>query len=71
MSKFTDPLPTVMVLAAFMVVAWSIDKRLEIINCNLQVQTARIDLLNGLEITRPECLDKILKKPTKPALHGP
>ena len=68
MTKLINFLLTVMVLAAFMVVARSIDKRLEIVNCRLQVQTARIDLLNGLEITRPDCLDKILKKP---ALHGP
>lgn len=74
--KFVDFLFTVALCIAFTAVMWSNNKRFEILECKLQVQTARIDLLNGLEITRPKCPDEILgplnerkaqpeKKPTK------
>lgn len=39
---------------------YAFNRRLEVLECRAQVQTARIDLLNGLEITRPECLDDLL-----------
>lgn len=82
MNKSTNPnkdsLPelilTVMMCAAVMFMAYAFNKRLEILECRVQVQTARIDVLNGLEITRPPCLDELLgplnkreaeKKPAK------
>ncbi len=72
-SSFTDFLFPVALCIAFTVMMWANNKRFEIIECKLQVQTARIDSLNGLEITRPPCLDEILgplKEPAKkPVKH--
>jgi hypothetical protein len=69
MDKLTDVLFTVAICVAFATMMWTNNKRFEILEC-------RIDLLNGLEITRPECLDELMgpakerkaqpeKKPTK------
>lgn len=63
--KLSDLLFTVALCIAFGATLWSYNKRFEILECRLQVQTARIDILNGLEITRPPCLDEFTKKPVK------
>lgn len=65
--KFVDFLFTLAMCIAFTAVMWSNNKRFEVLECKLQVQTARIDLLNGLEITRPECLDELLGPAKEPA----
>lgn len=68
MDKLTDFLFTIALCIAFATMMWANNKRFEILECKLQVQTARIDLLNGLEITRPECLDELMgpaKEPVK------
>lgn len=48
------------IIASVMFMAYAFNKRLEVLECRVQVQTARIDLLNGLEIIRPPCLDELL-----------
>lgn len=58
--KLTDLLFTIALCTSFGLALWSTNKRFEILECRVQVQTARIDQLNGLEITRPECLDELL-----------
>lgn len=69
-ARFTDFLFTVALCIAFTVTMWSNNKRFEILECRLQVQKARIDLLNGLEITRPECIDELIG-PAKDAVQKP
>lgn len=73
-NKIIDVLFTAALCFAFGATLWSNNKRFEILECRIQVQTARVDLLNGLEITRPPCLDELLgplnkheaeKKPAK------
>lgn len=34
-------------------------KRVDIMSCRLDVATARIDLLNNMQIERPNCLDTL------------
>lgn len=74
--KLTDLFLTLTLCVMVLLMVYAFNRQLEILECRVQVQTARIDLLNGLEITRPECLDEILgplnerktepeKKPTK------
>lgn len=74
--KIVDTFLTLLLWVTVVFMVHAFNKRLEALECRVQVQTARIDLLNGLEITRPECLDEILgplnerkaqpeKKPTK------
>jgi hypothetical protein len=58
--EITDLMITLMILAAVMFMGYAFNKRIEVLECRLQVQTARIDLLNGLEITRPECIDELI-----------
>ena len=65
--KLSDLLFTIALCIAFGSTLWSYNKRFEILECRLQVQTARIDGLSGLEITRPPCLDEFTKKPVKRA----
>ena len=36
-------------------------KRIDVMSCRLDVATARIDLLNNVQIERPSCLDTITK----------
>ena len=67
-NKLSDLLFTIALCIAFGATLWSYNKRFEILECRLQVQTARIDGLSGLEITRPECFDELigpLKEPAK------
>lgn len=59
-SKLADILLMVTACIVFIAVMWPDNKRFEILECRLQVQAARIDVLNGLEITQPECLDDLL-----------
>ena len=66
-NKLSDLLFTVALCIAFGAALWSYNKRFEILECRLQVQTARIDLLNDLETTRPECLDELIGPPKEPA----
>lgn len=72
--KLADLLITLTLCATVMFMIYAFNKRIEVLECRLQVQTARIDVLNGLEITHPPCLDELLgplnkreaeKKPAK------
>lgn len=36
-------------------------KRIDVMSCRLDVATARIDLLNGIQAERPSCLDTLTK----------
>lgn len=42
-------------------------KRIDIVSCKLDVATARIDLLNGMQIERPRCLDTLTLSQSEPA----
>lgn len=72
--KLTDLFLTLTLCVTVLFMVYAFNHRLEALECRVQVQTARIDLLNGLEITRPPCLDELLgplnkreaeKKPAK------
>jgi len=43
------------------------DKRIEILNCRLEVANARIDLLNGIQVERPNCLGTLTLSQSDPA----
>lgn len=60
MDKFAELVFTFIACATVLLMIYAFNHRIEMLECRLQVQTARIDLLNGLEITRPECLDELL-----------
>lgn len=42
-------------------------KRIDVVSCRLDVATARIDLLNGMQIERPSCLDTLTLSQSDPA----
>lgn len=64
--KLTDLFLTLTLCVTVLFMVYAFNRRLEILECRLQVQIARIDVLNGLEITRPECLDELLGPPKEP-----
>ena len=42
-------------------------KRIDVMSCRLDVATARIDLLNNVQIERPSCLDTLTLSQSEPA----
>ena len=42
-------------------------KRIDVMSCRLDVATARIDLLNNVQIERPSCLDTLTLSQSDPA----
>ena len=42
-------------------------KRIDVMSCRLDVATARIDLLNNVQIKRPRCLDTLTLSQSDPA----
>lgn len=37
----------------------ALQRRFDVMSCRLDVANARIDLLNGMEVERPRCLDDL------------
>ena len=42
-------------------------KRIDVMSCRLDVATARIDLLNGMQVERPSCLAALTLSQSEPA----
>ena len=45
----------------------TLNKRIDVMSCKLDVATARIDLLNGMQVERPRCLDALTLSQSEPA----
>lgn len=64
--KILSILLTLLLLAS-VVSNQRLHKRIDAMSCRLDVATARIDLLNNVQIERPSCLDTLTLSQSEPA----